>query len=170
MAIDKIGQRRQREVKAVTAQRTGYVIGVDVGTMSVRAGVFALDGTMVAHAVQPIQIARPRENFVEQSSDDIWEATGRAVRAAVANADIRSEQVIGISYDATCSLVALGKDLRPIPVSPTGDPKWNIIVWVNYRRLKPTASCRHDKPVKGLSLRARPKPNLRIKRAELMSR
>jgi len=136
MAIDKIGQRRRREVKAVTAQRTGYVIGVDVGTMSVRAGVFALDGTMVAHAVEFIQIARPKENFVEQSSDDIWEATGRAVRAAVANAGIRPKQVIGISYDATCSLVALGKDLRPISVSPTGDPRWNIIVWMDHRAIE----------------------------------
>jgi FGGY-family pentulose kinase len=123
-------------VSAVTAQRTGYVIGVDVGTMSVRAGVFALDGTMVAHAVEFIQIARPRENFVEQSSDDIWEATGRAVRAAVVNAGIRPEQVIGISYDATCSLVALGKDFRPITVSPTGDPKWNIVVWMDHRAIE----------------------------------
>jgi hypothetical protein len=41
---------------------------------------------------------------------------------------------------------------------------------VNYRRLKPTASCRHDAGVKPTSLRARSKPSLRIKIAELMSR
>ena len=29
--------------------------------------------------VRPIQIFRPQEDFVEQSSDDIWRACGKAV-------------------------------------------------------------------------------------------
>lgn len=120
----------------MTGQRKGYVIGVDVGTLSVRAGLFALDGTMLAHSVEPIQLAHPKENFVEQSSDNIWEATGKAVRAAIANADVKPQEVIGISYDATCSLVALDKNFRPITISPTGDPHWNVIVWMDHRAIE----------------------------------
>jgi len=41
---------------------------------------------------------------------------------------------------------------------------------VNYRRIYPTVSCRHDVGIKPTSLRARSKPNLRIKFAELISR
>lgn len=124
------------KVIAMTAQRKGYVIGVDVGTLSVRAGIFALDGTMLAHDTEPIKLSRPKENFVEQSSDDIWDATGRAVRTAVIKAGVKPQEVIGISYDATCSLVALDKNFRPITVSPTGDGQWNIIVWMDHRAIE----------------------------------
>jgi hypothetical protein len=41
---------------------------------------------------------------------------------------------------------------------------------VSYRRLEPTASCRHDADGKPAPLRARSEPILRIKIAELMSR
>jgi hypothetical protein len=48
--------------------------------------------------------------------------------------------------------------------------RWGQLRIVNYRRLQPTASCRHDAGMKPASLQARSKPNRRIKRAELMSR
>lgn len=113
-----------------------YVIGVDVGTGSVRAGVFDLQGNMLAHAQQEIQIWRPRENFVEQSSNDIWSATCRAVRQALRDASIGPGQVAGISYDATCSLVALDANDLPVTVSPTGNPEQNIIVWMDHRAIE----------------------------------
>ncbi len=113
----------------------GYVIGVDVGTASVRAGVFDLTGKLLAAAVEPIQIFRPRENFAEQSSEDIWEQTGKVVRRAVADAGIKAEDVIGISYDATCSLVALDRNNQPITVSPTGSHAQNIVMWMDHRAI-----------------------------------
>ena len=51
-----------------------YVIGIDVGTGSARAGLFDLGGQMIASAVHPIKIFRPFPNHVEQSSADIWAA------------------------------------------------------------------------------------------------
>jgi FGGY-family pentulose kinase len=110
-----------------------YVIGVDVGTGSVRAGVFDLEGSMVGHAVREIQIWRPQEDFVEQSSTDIWARTGEAVREAVARAGIHPSTVAGLSFDATCSLVALDVSLAPITVSPTGKTEQNVIVWMDHR-------------------------------------
>jgi FGGY-family pentulose kinase len=110
-----------------------YVIGVDVGTGSVRAGIFDLSGTMAAIASQEIQIWRPQEHFVEQSSNDIWSATAAAIKDAIGLANIDPGSVIGISFDATCSLVALDKDDRPITVSPTRNPEQNIIVWMDHR-------------------------------------
>ncbi|MCS6861946.1 MAG: FGGY-family carbohydrate kinase [Abditibacteriales bacterium] len=112
-----------------------YVIGVDVGTASVRAGVFDLAGKLRASAVEPIQIFRPQENFAEQSSEDIWEQTGKVVRRAVADAGVKAEDVIGISYDATCSLVALDRDNQPITISPTGSRAQNIVMWMDHRAI-----------------------------------
>jgi len=116
-----------------------FLIGVDVGTGSVRAGIFDLRGNMLAHAHQDIQVWRPQENFVEQSSDDIWAATCRSVKLAVQNAGISAGHVVGISYDATCSLVALDEHDRPVTVSPSGSPEQNIIVWMDHRAINQAA-------------------------------
>ena len=54
-----------------------YVVGVDVGTGSARAGVLATaDGTRRGMAVHPIRMWRPRPEYAEQSSTDIWNAVG----------------------------------------------------------------------------------------------
>lgn len=46
-------------------------IGVDVGSASVRAGVFDSHGQRLAFAVHPISQFHPRANVVEQSSAEI---------------------------------------------------------------------------------------------------
>ena len=83
------------------------VIGVDVGTGSARAGIFTADGDMLAHAVQSIQMWRPHPDFAEQSSEDIWSAVCKVVHECLKLSGIPKERVAGISFDATCSLVAL---------------------------------------------------------------
>jgi FGGY-family pentulose kinase len=108
-------------------------LGVDVGTASVRAALFDATGTMRGSGTHPIRIGRPREDFVEQSSDDIWAACGASVRAALAEAKAPPESVAGIGFDATCSLVALDAGDRPVTVSPTGDDAWNVVVWMDHR-------------------------------------
>lgn len=117
---------------------SSYVIGVDVGTGSARAGLFDLQGTLLASAVEPIQMWKPKPDFVEQSSDDIWRAIGKTVRAALASAGVSADQVIGISYDATCSLVVLDREDKPLPVNEEGVAERNIIVWMDHRALKET--------------------------------
>lgn len=57
-----------------------YFIGVDVGTGSARAGVFDLKGHMVSQASRDITLYRPKADFVEQSSDEIWAAVCNAVK------------------------------------------------------------------------------------------
>jgi len=64
-----------------------YFIGVDVGTGSARAGIFDLTGRMVSQASRSIEIYRPQADFVEQSSDNIWQAVCNAVRDAINQAD-----------------------------------------------------------------------------------
>ena len=48
---------------------TEYVIGVDVGTGSARAGVFDLRGRMLASAAHPIKIFRPAPDHVEPEAE-----------------------------------------------------------------------------------------------------
>jgi FGGY-family pentulose kinase len=108
-------------------------LGIDVGTGSARAGLFDETGKMHGMGVSPIQTWKPQEDFVEQSSDDIWRACGVAVREALTQARAKPQDVKGIGFDATCSLVALGADDRPVTVSPTGQDEQNVIVWMDHR-------------------------------------
>ena len=52
------------------------LIGVDVGTGSVRAGVFSSEGKLLGVATEEIKTFNPQHNFYEQSSDNIWTAVG----------------------------------------------------------------------------------------------
>jgi len=38
-----------------------------------------------------------------------------------------------IAFCATCSLVALDGDGKPASISKSGDPKWNIVMWMDHR-------------------------------------
>ena len=57
-----------------------FFIGVDVGTGSARAGVFDAAGHLLGAASKPIATLKPAEDFVEQSSRDIWETVCDCVR------------------------------------------------------------------------------------------
>lgn len=111
----------------------GCYLGVDVGTGSARAGLFDAAGAMLACASRPIQLWRPEPHFAEQSSDDIWSAVCAAVRDALTVAAVSPAHVRGVGFDATCSLVALDQQDRPVSLSPTTRDEQNVIVWMDHR-------------------------------------
>jgi len=111
-------------------------LGVDVGTGSARAAVFDAGGRRLGMGVHPIRIWRPEEDFVEQSSDDVWDACSSAVKSALESGGVAPARVAGIGFDATCSLVALDARDRPVSVSPTGRSRQNVIVWMDHRAIE----------------------------------
>lgn len=112
---------------------TDIFVGIDVGTGSARAGLFNTDGTMLATAKRDITLWKEGSDVVEQSSDNIWTAIGDALREAMSLAAVEPSQVKGIGFDATCSMVVVGADGKPLPASPGGDPQRNVIVWMDHR-------------------------------------
>lgn len=120
----------------ISMNKEAYVIGIDVGTGSARAGIFDLCGNLLASAVQPIQIFRPAPDFVEQSSKNIWQSVCQSVRECLSKSNVAAANIIGISFDATCSLVALDENDKPVSVDFDGDDEKNIIVWMDHRAVK----------------------------------
>ncbi|MCP1576332.1 D-ribulokinase [Herbaspirillum rubrisubalbicans] len=111
-----------------------YLIGIDVGTGSARAGVFDRSGNLQASARHDIALFRDeRRARVEQSSAQIWDAVCQAVRAAVDQAGIDPAAVVGIGVDATCSLVVQGAQGG---VGDAGHPERDVIVWMDHRALE----------------------------------
>ena len=112
---------------------TQHIIGVDVGSGSVRAGVFNLRGELLAHATREITLFRSAGNVVEQSSREIWLAVCYCIKTAVASAGVAPSSIAGIGFDATCSLVVIGDNDAPLAVGPSEDAERNIIVWMDHR-------------------------------------
>lgn len=112
-----------------------YFIGVDVGSGSARAGVFDAHGRKVGEAKRDTQMFKPQADFVEQSSENIWQCVCLAVKDAVSQANIDPIQVKGIGFDATCSLVVLDNKGEPLTVSPTGRSEQNIVMWMDHRAI-----------------------------------
>jgi D-ribulokinase len=111
---------------------SSYFLGVDVGTGSVRAGVFDPAGTLLGTGRHPIRMWREAGDVAEQSSEDIWHAVCRAVGEACAAAGVDGGAIGGIGFDATCSLVVVGAGGAPVAVG-NGPPERNIIVWMDHR-------------------------------------
>lgn len=110
-----------------------FYIGIDVGTGSARAGIFNQKGKLISQASQDIKIWKPKTDFVQQSSENIWGAICHSVKQAMKESNLEPEQIAGIGFDATCSLVVLGEDNKPLTVSPNIANEQNVIVWMDHR-------------------------------------
>ncbi|HMA13835.1 MAG TPA: FGGY-family carbohydrate kinase [Kiloniellaceae bacterium] len=117
------------------------VVGVDVGTGSARAGVLSRQGALLGRGEQAIDLHQPQANHSEHDSEQIWAAVGTAVRAALAAAGAKPEDIAGISFDATCSLVVRDRAGRPLSVSTSGEARWDTIVWLDHRALAEAEEC-----------------------------
>lgn len=94
-----------------------YVLGIDLGTESARAGIFDLEGRAVAAAATTYGLTHPRPGWAEQDPDEWWSALVTSVREAMEQAGAGADRIAGLSVDATtCTVVALdgsGRHLRP---------------------------------------------------------
>ena len=100
-----------------------YLIGVDGGTESLRAGVFDLRGTPLAYASTAYPTRFPHPAWAEQDPRDWWKALGSSVREAVQKSSIQPEEILAMAVDTTCcSVVALDQK---------GDPLRPCLIWMN---------------------------------------
>lgn len=110
-----------------------YYIGVDVGSESVRSALFDSHGHLISESKQTIQIWSPRAGYYEQSSDDIWSGVVKTVKKILFDSGVKKDEIGGIGFDGTCSLVVIGEEGKPLTVSPSGKLGCDIIMWMDHR-------------------------------------
>jgi FGGY-family pentulose kinase len=113
-----------------------YLVAVDVGTGSARAGVFDAQGRILGRSSVPIAMKASGGRFAEHDSEDIWSAVCRAVKGARDEAGIAPADVAAIGFDATCSLVARDAEGRPLSVAQNGESGWDTIAWLDHRAIE----------------------------------
>ncbi|WP_169195731.1 FGGY-family carbohydrate kinase [Devosia sp. MC1541] len=117
------------------------LIGVDVGTGSARAGLFDKAGKLLSRHEVPISMRRSDAHHAEHDSEEIWSSVCQAVRAILNHAKADPAAVVGIAFDATCSLVVRDADGVPVTVSPDGNARWDTIVWLDHRAIAEAEEC-----------------------------
>ncbi len=103
---------------------TEALLGIDAGTGSLRAALFALDGSPLGVAERAYGTTYPRAGWAEQAPDDWWRALVEAVRAALASAGGDGVRVLGLAIDAPCDILLAGAD---------GTPLSNALMWMDLR-------------------------------------
>ncbi len=92
-----------------------FVLGLDVGTQSLRAALVDWHGRTVAYGAAPIETSYPRPTWAEQQPLAWWSAARQAVRLALAQGNARPEQVAAVGLDCTaCTVVACDQQAGPL--------------------------------------------------------
>jgi ribulose kinase len=100
------------------------VLGIDAGTVSVRAGLFDLQGRPLGFGDQAVQTFYPRPGWAEQRPADWWTALGAAVRGCLAAAGVDGARVIGLAIDSPCNILLVDRD---------GTPLTDSLIWMDLR-------------------------------------
>lgn len=94
---------------------TRAVVGVDIGTSSVKAGVYDERGLAIGLASVPVALTRDGDDTVTQDLDDLHDAAARAVAQVVSATDLDPASVAGIAFSGQMAGVGLiDRDHRPV--------------------------------------------------------
>ena len=102
-----------------------YIITVDIGTTSVKTGVFDRDLNEMGFVSLEYKLLTPKNDYVEMEPGNYWDTIVAAIRSLVKKAKLNKDDVSAI---AVCSQ---GETL--IPVDINGQALRNAIVWIDSR-------------------------------------
>lgn len=116
-----------------------YLIGVDVGTQSVRSCLFDPGGAVVASATRPLATTFPKPAWAEQDPEAWWRGAMETLREILEISRVNPGEVAALSYDCTaCTVVALTEE---------GTPLRPALLWMDeraYLEAEEASATRHD--------------------------
>lgn len=102
-----------------------YLLGIDIGTSSVKSLLMGEDGTVAGIAKMEYDIKKPQQSWAEQSMEQIWEAAASSISALMGRFPEMKKNIAGISYSGQMhGLVMLdgaGREVR------------DTIIWADQR-------------------------------------
>ncbi len=108
------------------------VIGLDLGTTSVKAVLFNLSGDVVNEEEQMITSHYPRTDWVEQDPVEIERAAVEALQKVLSNAKVKSGELLSIGIScAMHSIICIDENMNPL--SP-------MLIWADGRASKQAES------------------------------
>ncbi|MCU9615184.1 gluconokinase [Caldibacillus lycopersici] len=91
------------------------IIGLDIGTTSVKAVLFTLQGKQIADAEQMLTTYYPQAGWVEQDPKEVERAAVAMIRDVIEKAGIAQGELLGVGIScAMHSLICLDADYEPL--------------------------------------------------------
>lgn len=105
-----------------------YVMGIDLGTSSVKAVFMDRLGHIAATSSYPYEVEVPYPAYAQQNPEEWWNAARKAIQSAMQKAGICGKQIKGIGFSGQMhGLVALDKK---------GNVLFPAIIWMDQRTKK----------------------------------
>lgn len=102
-----------------------YLIGADIGTTSLKAGLFSEELAPVAMVQREYPTHYPQDGRAEQNPEQWYNAFCACVRSLLLMAEAKPEQVAGVAVDGMSSLA--------LPVDAAGAPLAPGMIWLDRR-------------------------------------
>ena len=103
-----------------------YYLGINQDTEGIDAVLFNMAWQVVARGCCAIELLRPRDGWVENNAEQVWEATQAAVGQALRKAGAEPRQIRSIGINHEGETVVMWNKF-------TGRPLYNSIVWRDQR-------------------------------------
>ncbi len=100
------------------------LLGLDVGTTASKALLLSVEGEVIASASHGYGLITPREGWVEQDPEDLWQGV-IAVCRAVLESMKPQDRLLALSVSSQAGTT--------IPVDAVGQPLGNAISWMDHR-------------------------------------
>jgi xylulokinase len=102
-----------------------YLMGIDLGTSSVKTLIMDLQGTTVGVGKENYSVQTPNIGYAEQDAELLWDATVSSIKQALSNSSIEPSRIKGIGFSGQMhGLVILNKEMQPIRP---------VIIWSDQR-------------------------------------
>jgi len=91
------------------------VVGIDIGTTSIRVTIYDADGSMLAEGRAPNIISHPRPGWAEQEAEEWWRGVCAASQKALQQFPYPREAIKGLAITSMRqTFICLGKNLQPL--------------------------------------------------------
>lgn len=117
---------------------TDYVLALDLGTTSAKAVLFTFDGRVIEAVETLVESKYPEKDYVEQSPEEIEQASIQAIREVIEKAQISKERITGIGI--SCAMHSL------ICVDGKGRALTDAIIWADRRSHKEADHLKENNP------------------------
>lgn len=91
------------------------LIGVDVGTTSIRAGIVSLAGALLGVESESSNLISRGKDHMEQDPDEMVSSALRTIKGVLEKTGVKPESILGIGFDGQMAgILAVDRDFRPV--------------------------------------------------------
>jgi len=102
-----------------------HLLSIDVGTTSIKVGLFTTNGKLKAMSTQEYSLLTPSSNMVELPADVYWMALGKGIKNILDKSEVHPESILALSLSSQAETL--------ICVDKRGKVLRNAIVWLDTR-------------------------------------